>query len=194
MNTLRTYAKRIALSAMLPLMLASAAVAASGTTFTLLGAKPATLTRAELTAAQKTATPGHISADKKTLAFSGKTVRLVENTWPDNDMLSYRIDGLRNPTLVVPRGATIKILFVNTDEDMLHNIRFGAWQGTWPSVFTAAFVKKSVGAPPLPHISKTVLPGEQMTLRIPAKPGTYAYFCTVRGHAPGGMWGKIIVR
>lgn len=194
MTTLRIHASRVALSALLlPLMLATGAIADSGTTFTLLGAKPATLTRAEFTAAQKAAAPGRISADKKTLAFSGKTVRLTANTGPDNDMLSYRIDGLRNPTLVVQRGATINLLFVNTDEDMLHNIRFGAWQTSWPRLMTAA-LKTSVGALPLEHTSGTVLHGEQMTLRAPEKPGVYAYFCTVRGHAAGGMRGKIIVR
>ena len=40
-------------------------------------------------------------------------------------MLLYRIQGTRNPTLVVLPGATLKVLFVNTDGDMKHDLRFG---------------------------------------------------------------------
>ena len=83
-------------------------------------------------------------------------------------MLSYRIGGLRNPTLIVPRGATIKMLFVNTDDDMFHNIRFGAALTTYPNAMTP-YIKSSVGTPDLPHKSETELHGEELTLRAPSR-------------------------
>lgn len=172
---------------------ALAAQAAPPSGMALLSAAPKTVTAAAVSAADKTITPGAVSADKKTLTFHQKAIRLVAVTGPDSDMLSYRIDGLRNPTLVIPKGATLKMLFVNTDDDMFHNIRFGAWRASWPAD-AAPLMKTSVGTPPLPHGADAARHAEALTLRAPTTPGKYAYFCTVRGHAPGGMYGTIIVR
>ncbi len=108
-------------------------------------------------------------------------------------MLSYRIDGKRNPTLVVSPSTTIKMLFVNTDDDMKHNVRLGMALKSYPSVMTS-YMKTSVGTSELPHMSGTAFYGEELTLHAPASPGTFVYLCTVRGHAQGGMVGKIIVR
>ncbi len=161
--------------------------------FSIVSATPQTLSSVNAAAADKTSTPGTVSADKKTLTFSTRTVRLVARTGPDTDMLSYRIDGLRNPAVVVPRGATMQVLFINTDDDMFHNIRFGAWRTSWPAD-AAPLIATSVGTPPLPHGTEAARHAEALTLRAPLAPGKYAYFCTVRGHAPGGMHGAIIVR
>ena len=174
----------------LTLVLAGTACAAP---FALVGGAPKTLTPATLAMAEKTATRGQTASDKKTLTFGQRVIRLVAVTGPGTDMLSYRIDGLRNPTLIVPKGATLKILFANTDDDMFHNIRFGAWRRTYPNE-AAGLLKSSVGTPPLPHKSETALHAEDLTLHAPMTPGKYAYFCTVRGHAQGGMWGAILVR
>jgi hypothetical protein len=160
--------------------------------FLLVSVHSTTLNTASVARADKISTRGAISADKKTLNFRQKSVRLVFHTGPETDMLSYRVSGLRNPTLVIPRGATIKALFVNNDGDMLHNVRFGV-KPTSLSDGTA-LLKQSVGVAPLPHIGGSTLHGAEMVIKAPAQPGKYAYFCTVRGHAPGGMWGVIQVR
>ncbi len=175
------------------LMLAGVAMAGAGTIvkaapsagITLAGAQPKTLSLSQAAAADKTETTGLVSADKKTLTFRQKTVRIIAHSGPANDMLSYRIDGLRNPTLVVPAGATIKALYINTDDDMTHNLRFGTQH-------TAA--APSVGTPNLAHKTGTAFHAADVTLRAPSKPGTYYYFCTIPGHAPGGMWGTVRVR
>lgn len=189
----RSYAPALLLAAMLAAIPAGDFQAAAGSPFTLIAGTPKTLTPAALTAARKTETKSYVSADKKTLTFRQKSVRLVAMTGPDTDMLSYRIGGLRNPTLVVPHGAVIKLLFVNTDEDMFHNIRFGVARETYPNGMTPS-LNTSVGTPELPHKSEIALHGEEMTLRTPLVPGLYNYFCTVRGHAQGGMVGKVIVK
>ncbi len=162
--------------------------------FTLVSETPKTLTPAALTAALAAQMPGVLSPDGKTLTFTRKTVRLVAVTGPESDMLSYRIGGVRNPTLAFTKGAAVTVLFVNTDDDMAHNLRFGAASHTaYPNDMTH-YAKASGGTPELPHKSQTVLHGEELTLKMPVQPGAYAYFCTVRGHAAGGMAGKVIVR
>ncbi len=108
-------------------------------------------------------------------------------------MLSYRIDGLRNPTIVVARSTTLKVLFINNDDDMLHNVRFGTWRPAYPSE-ADTLNASSVGAAPLPHVSGGVFHTAEMVVQAPSTPGKYAYFCTVRGHAKGGMRGVIEVR
>ena len=148
-----------------------------------------TLTPAQVIAVQKQAM---LHPAIKTINVP-RNGRLVIWTGPDNDMLSYRVDGMRNPTLVVQPGATLDVLFINTDDDMLHNWRVGTWRATWPAN-AAPLVAASVGTPSLPHKTDTAYHAEHLTLAAPTRPGKYAYFCTVRGHAPGGMWGTLIVR
>ena len=183
----------LALCAFACLVPASRAAATPASPFALVSGTRAVVTPGALAAAQKTETQGQASPDGTRLAFRQKIVRLVAVTGPENDMLSFRIDGRRNPTLIVPRGATIKMLFVNTDDDMKHNIRFGAALKAYPSAMTS-YTKTSVGTPELAHKSEAASYGEELTLHVPTSPGTYVYFCTVRGHALGGMVGKIIVR
>jgi hypothetical protein len=160
------------------------------TDFTVIAIKPQTLSTILVSAADRTVTTGAVSADKKTIVFRQKVVKLVVHTGPYRDMLSYRVNGLRNPTIVVPRGAKLTVLFINNDGDMFHNIRFGPWTARFPTDMDT-LNKQSVGVAPLPHIAGTTLHGAELVIRAPAKVGKYTYFCTVRGHAPGGMWGTI---
>lgn len=158
---------------------------AAGVTLSRLQLK--TLSGTQAAAAEKAATPGIVSADKKALTFRQKAVRLVVRSGPADDMLSYRIEGLRNPMLIVPAGATLKALFINMDDDMAHNLRFSVQKPPFRSMV------KSVGSANLPHKSGAVYHAEDLTMRVPTA-GTYTYLCTIPGHAPGGMYGTLIVR
>ncbi len=42
--------------------------------------------------------------------------------------------------------------------------------------------------------TKILNPGQRTTLKVTLKKGTYAYLCTVPGHAALGMKGKVVVR
>ena len=183
----------LGLSSVFGLALISSTAAALASPFTAGVGTPKAITFSGLAAAQKTETPSQASPDGKALTFRRKLVRLVAVTGPDNDMLSYRINGKRNPTLVVSPGTTIKMLFVNTDDDMKHNVRFGTALKAYPNVMIS-YLKTSVGTPELAHKSKTAFYGEELTLCAPASAGTFVYLCTVRGHAQGGMVGKGVVR
>lgn len=166
-------------------------VPASATSFVAAHAHPETLSIAGLAAAEKSRSWGSASADHKTLRFGGKTIRLVVRTGPANDMLSFRIAGIRNPTLLVSRGSYLKVLFANTDDDMDHDIRFGPSRAKFAGT---PGVKGTVGSATLAHRSPKVFHADEMVIRAPAHPGTYAYYCSMRGHASGGMWGRIIVK
>ncbi len=151
---------------------------------------PRTVAANDLKTAEQTATHGTISGDKKTLTFTEKAITFVVETGPDDDMLSYRIAGLRNPTVVLPRGAVVTVLFVNRDGDMTHDLRFTAAHAPFPMEPNR---KDSVGSATLVHADKSVQHAEQFTMRA-EKAGDYAYLCTVKGHAKGGMFGVLQVK
>lgn len=82
------------------------------------------------------------------------------------------IDGVVNPTLTVPAGAEVEIVFVNGD-GTLHDLSI---EGL--ALATSQFSEQ----------------GATESLRFTAAAGgSYAYFCTVPGHRQAGMEGKIVV-
>ena len=156
--------------------------------FTLISSEKRTVTEAELATLQKTATTGKLSGT--TLTFTEKEVRLVVVTGPEDDMLSYHIQGMRNPTLVVPSEAILRILFVNVDTDMRHDIRFGHVMGDFvanPDIRQTAGANKLAarreGGP---------MNAEELVIEA-TEDGVYKYFCSVASHAKEGMWGNVAV-
>ena len=129
-------------------------------------------------------------SDGRQLIFAAHKVSLVVSTGPENDMLSYRIGRLRNPTIVVRRGAILDITFINTDGDMVHDLRFTKQS---PPFGAQPERSKSVGSRALPHVSADRDYAERILVRAGAA-GRYTYFCTMKGHAKGGMYGTLIVR
>ena len=156
--------------------------------FTLVSSTKKTIKLAELIELEKARTLG--KKENQNLTFTENEIYLIVKTGPEDDMLSYRIQGVRNPNLVVPDGAVLKILFVNSDEDMPHDIRFGhiiADFGIAPNT------AETVGTNRLVHTTEDgVMQAEEIVIK-PTEEGAYKYFCSVKGHAKGGMWGNIFV-
>src|SRR3954453_18039230 len=71
---------------------------------------------------QKQATVGTVSGQN--LTFTGSDIKLVFTAGPEEDMLSYRVQGVRNPNIVTPGDVRITVWFVNTDGDMNHDLLF----------------------------------------------------------------------
>src|SRR6185503_17709393 len=94
--------------------------ASAHTAFRLVSIEKKTLSEADVNKLQKERIIGKV--DKSTITYNAAEVRLVVLTGPEEDMLSYWIQGIRNPNLVVPAGATLRILLVNVDSDMRHDI------------------------------------------------------------------------
>ncbi|HEV2139349.1 MAG TPA: hypothetical protein VGR53_10965 [Nitrososphaerales archaeon] len=147
-----------------------------------------------------------------TIVFNSKDIKLVvlatdlegAANLTTNAPPSYATDnvfviyGLVNPTLVVPRGATLQVTFVNLDSDMYHNFAMAslsppypymAMQGMmyWqqrPWMAMAPFLPPANYRQGLVHeYSYTVTLGNQ---------GSLWYLCTYPGHAQAGMFGKVL--
>lgn len=156
--------------------------------FTLVGSEKKTIKYADLTKFKNEQTQG--KKEGSNLTFTQTEIRLVVTTGPEDDMLSYRIQGMRNPTLAVPAGAMLKIIFVNTDFDMRHDILFGH---KTPPFEIAVDAAETAGSSRLtPQAEDESLSAEDLTIKANEN-GQYVYFCSVRGHAKGGMWGNIAV-
>ena len=155
--------------------------------FTLVSSEKKMVKEADLAALEKAQTIG--KKDRTTLTFTGNDIRLVVVTGPEDDMLSFRIQGVRNATLVVPSGATLRVLFVNVDGDMKHDIRFGHVM----SAFMAnPDIKETAGTEKLSPMANGMMQAEDFVIKANAD-GAYKYFCSVGSHAKGGMWGHIAV-
>jgi hypothetical protein len=156
--------------------------------FKLVSSEKKTLKLAELIEIEKQRTLG--KKENSNLTFIEKEIRLVVLTGPEDDMLSYRIQGVRNPNLIVPSGAILKILFVNSDLDMHHDVRFGHVIGDFE---LAVEIKDTAGTNKLePKSEDGIFQAEEIVIQSTTD-GAYKYFCSVRGHAKGGMWGNILV-
>lgn len=157
--------------------------------FTLVSSQQKTVKAADLASLEKNQTIG--KKENQNLTFTEQEIRLVALTGPEDDMLSYRIQGVRNPNLVIPAGATLKVLFINVDADMRHDIRFGHV----PSIFFPVDpeIAETAGSQKLAaRAEDNTLQAEELTIKA-GENGAYKYFCSVRGHAKGGMWGNILV-
>ncbi|HMU32704.1 MAG TPA: hypothetical protein PKC89_02450 [Pyrinomonadaceae bacterium] len=179
--------KKIILLAVITTVFVTAAFA-QHQPFTLVSSAAKTITFDELVAAEKTRDLG--VKGEGTLTFSKNEIRLVIATGPESDMLSYRIQGMRNPTLIVPEGARLKILIVNKDSDMWHDLRIGHVMGEFAADPTVAMTAGSVKLEPAGsgktwHAQELVIQANEA--------GSFKYFCSVTGHAKGGMWGTINV-
>ncbi len=137
--------KKIILLAVITTVFVTAAFA-QHQPFTLVSSAAKTITFDELVAAEKTRDLG--VKGEGTLTFSKNEIRLVIATGPESDMLSYRIQGMRNPTLIVPEGARLKILIVNKDSDMWHDLRIGHVMGEFAADPTVAMTAGSVKLEP----------------------------------------------
>lgn len=178
--------KKILLPAIFALLFSASAFAHES--FKLVSSAKKTLKLAELIELEKGRTLG--KKDNQNLTFTEKEIRLVVLTGPADDMLSYRVQGVRNPNLIVPSGATLKILFVNKDIDMLHDVRFGHVTGEFD---VAVDQKSTAGSNILTAMTDDkTMQAEEIVLQA-TEDGAYKYFCSVRGHAKGGMWGNVLV-
>jgi len=147
------------------------------------------LTSSQLEAAVKNSTVGVIDKAKNTLTFSGEAISIVVRTGPEDDMLSYRIQGLRNPTIVVPEMTSLKVLFVNADEDMFHDFRVGDVKVPFKS---KPDTSKTAGSEHLGQVIDGVYNAQEFGYHLHDK-GILRYFCSVGSHAKNGMWGTVVV-
>jgi hypothetical protein len=124
------------------------------------------------------------------ISYPNPEVRLIVFTGPSDDVLSYSIQGVRNPNIVVPSRAIVKLLFINVDGDMRHDIRFGHVMGEFGD---APDIAQATGSSMLAARADGAQFNAEEVVIEAIENGAYRYFCSVRGHAKGGMWGNIFV-
>ena len=156
--------------------------------FELTGQKLQSLSEEDLSASESR-NPKYKIMDGHAIILDQPQAEVVIRTGPAEDMLSFRIQGIRNPILAMKPGTKLRILFVNVDDDMHHDIRFGESQDSWTS---SPDTMSTVGTRRLPQALNNTFSAEEIVLTAKDS-GTFSYFCSVKGHASGGMAGKIVV-
>ena len=119
------------------------------------------------------------------------TMTVVANP-PNGRDMAFRIAGLENPTIQIPRGARVTIRFVNGDSDSAQG-----WLLLDPVVQVGSTVHgprafPGADAPILGDPTPAGQPMETITFRATTD-GTYRYECPVPGHAAMGMQGTLDV-
>lgn len=151
--------------------------------FSLISKEKRTVKGSEIADLAKTATVGTVTGT--VLTFTEKDIRLVVTA----DARSYRIQGVNNPTLAIPAAATLRVLFINTDKTMRHDIFFGHID----PIEDVADTSMSVGTTRLTEQSVDgTLQAEEIVIKADSL-GEYNYFCSVRGHAKNGMAGSVAI-
>ena len=142
------------------------------------------------------ATPAGATVDQaaKRITFGSSDVRFAVLASPsDGPDLTFRIAGLTNPTIVVPRGATVTVELVNADPDMSHNWALVSGSGPFPYMsMMAGPAFAGASAAPLGDPTSAGLPSETLSFTA-STAGTYTYLCQVPGHAEQGMYGTFEV-
>lgn len=128
------------------------------------------------------------------IVFSRPDVRFTVLGGPQGQRdLTYRIAGLVNPTVVVPKGSTVHIEFVNADASMPHNFVLSAAAPPFTSGIPTSTAFAGAGTSVLSPGSNGEMNEQGITFTATSA-GTYTYLCTVPGHAAGGMYGRFIVQ
>ena len=173
--------------------LAQSIAQAAGTA--LAGLAPETVSAARTRALGNQA-PAGASVDKAsdTITFTSRTVSFtVVAVPPGGPDMTFRVAGLTDPAIVVPRDARVTVQFINGDSDEAHG---------W--LVTDEQPPYRFGQPRVPSISGAFsgMIGDPTASGQGARPftfqagsaGTYQYICPMTGHAQMGMHGAFIVR
>ncbi|MEM4109428.1 MAG: plastocyanin/azurin family copper-binding protein, partial [Conexivisphaerales archaeon] len=107
----------------------------------------------------------------------------------------FVIYGLINPTLVIPRGATVDFILINLDDDMYHNIAITPVPPPYQYYAMMQIMMNVLGITPfLPpaNYSNAFAYGSTFSSSF-YNSGTYYYVCEYPGHAEMGMYGQIVV-
>jgi len=141
------------------------------------------------------AASGTVNLDKAAnrITISSQTAALTVQTGPEENMMSFKIDGLFNPEIVLHRGARLTLTVVNVDDDMAHSFMLSR-QGP-PYAASPAMGAGMVMTPALAQHAAEKAPFTGLQLVLQAnQSGQGFYVCAVRGHAKMGMFGRLSVQ
>ncbi len=140
--------------------------------------------------------PGGASIDRNadTITFSGSLVSFtVVAIAPGAPDMTFRVAGLSNPAIIVPKGSHVAVRFINNDSNEAHGWLitanqppFGFGQSGTPAIGGAR--SGVVGDP------TSAGDGANSFSFVASSAGSYQYICPMPGHAQMGMHGPFIVR
>ena len=107
--------------------------------------------------------------------------------------MTWEIDGLVNPTLVIPAGARVQVILANTDWGYMHGFEVTSTPPPY-SFMSMMSVNSDFLLMPLPERTTKSLSTARYYTRsgqLHLSPGTYHYLCPVPGHAQQGMYGTL---
>ena len=161
----------------------------------LAGDAPLTVDAAEVQTLGNQVPPGaKVDACADRITFSKPAVTLVIEAVPKtNPDMTFRIAGLVNPTVVVPRNAQVSMEYINADSDEAHALVITRTQP--PFAFRPAVQPAFPGsaAGPIGDPTTAGHGARDLTFKATAS-GTYQYLCPMPGHAQMGMHGTFVVR
>lgn len=148
------------------------------------------------------ANQGRVDTKANAAIYSGTEITInMVTVQPGHDDQTFEVAGLTNPTLVVPRGATVHLNLVNMDygDNMEHGLIITPAPPPYPYMSMMYTGPGLVQVEPLlPWRSKKAIGQAQYaalsTTFITRDAGTYWYVCPTPQHAEEGMYGKFVVR
>ena len=108
----------------------------------------------------------------------------------------FVIGGLINPTLVIPKGATVNFTVINLDDDMYHDLVVSTASPPYPDMVMHSMMWGGSFLYMMPILSPADYasgwaPTYSYSVTIPNVSNLW-YFCTFPGHAQSGMYGEIV--
>jgi rusticyanin len=107
---------------------------------------------------------------------------------------TFRIAGLINPTIVVPKGANVSIQLVNADTDTAHGlvVTTSGARSSWMPMMANPPAFPGAALWFLGNPTSASMHTGTLSFTVGAA-GTYQYLCPVPGHAQKGMVGTLVV-
>jgi rusticyanin len=102
----------------------------------------------------------------------------------------FVIDGLINPTLIIPKCTSVQFTIINLDLDMNHNLAISSVSPPYPYTATMSSMNGMMSF--LPPTNQGSAHEYSYTLTLDQS-GNAWYLCTYPSHAQDGMYGKILV-
>ena len=131
-----------------------------------------------------------------TVTYHSNSVTLVALASPHGKPnMTWEIDGLVNPTVVLHPGTQVTVDLVNTDWGYMHGFEMTSTPPPYPFMAMMGISNNFLLMPLPERTTKDLSTAQYYTSSgtFTASSGTYYYICEFPGHAEQGMHGKLIV-
>ena len=142
---------------------------------------------------QASLTYAQVDEQTNTVRYTGNEIKIVMIGGPEQADEKFVIAGLVNPTIYIPKDATVILEFVNADEGMPHAFEI---TNAAPPYYYMTMMRGGIYPGSyintLPAAGTDVYPVAEVTFQA-STAGTFYYICQYPGHAQEGMYGEIII-